>query len=258
MKIPSHILRYYIRSYKNCKISNFQIFSRRNYHYKKDDLNHSNKIKLYAGAFTSILLAAYVLKKRKPSLVPQENTIQHKYDYIKNQLKPNNEQSLRTKFNFIDKIVKQCAPSVFYLEIRDPSKIDPETGESVVMSNGSGFVISDDGYALTNAHVVLNKTNSVMNAIFKNGQSYPVQIEDLDVNMDLALLKVHAPQHSLDGLKLEEPGDTNVGEWVVALGSPLSLTNSVTVGIVRTTFFRRSKSNYIFLYCILLKKGELC
>lgn len=189
------------------------------------------------------MLTAYLLKKKKLSAVPAANNSETKLNYNtennKASIKAENQQSdsLRKKFNFINKIVKQCAASVFYLEIRDPSRSDPETGEPLVTSNGSGFLISDDGWALTNAHVVLNKANSTMTAIFKDGKSYAVQIEDLDVNMDLALLKVQVPQSSVAGLKLEESGDTSVGEWVIALGSPLSLSNSVTVGIVRSTSF---------------------
>lgn len=146
-----------------------------------------------------------------------------------------NEESLRKKYNFINKVVDLCAPSVFYLEIRDPYKKDLETGEPIITSNGSGFLISEDGWALTNAHVVLNKPQSTITAIMRDGRSYKVQVEDADMNIDIALLKLNATE-KLTSLEFGETGDASVGEWVVALGSPLSLSNSVTVGIVSKTF----------------------
>ncbi|CAH1981332.1 unnamed protein product [Acanthoscelides obtectus] len=141
------------------------------------------------------------------------------------------EGTLRERYNFINKVVNHCAPAVFYLEIRDPYTKYLETGESVITSNGSGFVISEDGWALTNAHVVLNKPQSTITAFMRDGKSYKVYVEDVDVNLDLALLKLESLE-KLPSLQFASVGDTAIGEWVVALGSPLSLSNSVTVGIV--------------------------
>lgn len=143
------------------------------------------------------------------------------------------DDSLRDKHNFINKVVYHCAPAVFFLEVRNPYKMDLETGEPIVTSNGSGFVISEEGWALTNAHVVIHKPQSTTTAIMTDGSRYKVRVEDIDMNMDLALLKLDALE-KLPHLEFGKPGDTSVGEWVVALGSPLSLSNSVTVGIVST------------------------
>ncbi|KAL3283915.1 hypothetical protein HHI36_018084 [Cryptolaemus montrouzieri] len=64
-----------------------------------------------------------------------------------------------------------------------------------------------------------------------DGTVYSAEIVDIDVNIDVALLKLHTDKE-LTALELEEPGAVNVGEWVVALGSPLSLSNSISVGVV--------------------------
>ncbi|KAH1008858.1 serine protease HTRA2, mitochondrial-like [Dendroctonus ponderosae] len=141
------------------------------------------------------------------------------------------DEHLREQYNFIKKVVNECASAVFYLELRDPQIKDPETGQPLVTSNGSGFVISEDGWALTNAHVVLNKPQSTITAIMRDGKTYNVTVEDADMNIDLALLRVEANE-KLPTLQFGDTGDTSIGEWVVALGSPLSLSNSVTVGII--------------------------
>ncbi|XP_057663532.1 serine protease HTRA2, mitochondrial-like [Diorhabda carinulata] len=137
--------------------------------------------------------------------------------------------TLRQRYNFINQVVNKCAPAVFYLEIRDPSKKDID-GQPLIISNGSGFIISEDGWALTNAHVILNKSQSIITAVLRDGTSFNVQIEDVDMNIDLALLKLET-KDKVPSLKFGD-NDTSVGEWVVALGSPLSLSNSVTVGII--------------------------
>ncbi|KAJ8970178.1 hypothetical protein NQ314_001324 [Rhamnusium bicolor] len=180
---------------------------------------------LGAAGITTILLTSYILIKRDNQSEPNiQKTLQ-----IAEAKK--REESIREKYNFINKVVSQCAPAVFYLEIRDPFKKDLETGDPIITSNGSGFLISEDGWALTNAHVVLNKPQSTITAVMRDGKSYKAQVEDADMNIDLALLKLDSPE-KLPSLQFGTPGDTGVGEWVIALGSPLSLSNSVTVGIV--------------------------
>lgn len=196
--------------------------------------------KIAFASYTTIVFALYMLLKNNN--IQSENNVHSvpsKTKYLEGVSVPSlnvvenlkNEDSLRKRYNFINKVVDRCASAVFYLEIRDPYKKDLETGDPIVTSNGSGFLISEDGWALTNAHVVLNKPQSSITAIMKDGRKYNVQVEDADMNIDIALLKLDATQ-KLPSLEFGEVGDTCVGEWVVALGSPLSLSNSVTVGIV--------------------------
>lgn len=194
-----------------------------------------NRIAL--ASYASIVLALYMLLKNNISKNishDKNSTLNSRYAFdLKNVEfdKKEDKETLRGKYNFINKVVDQCASAVFYLEIRDPFKKDLETGEPIITSNGSGFLISEDGWALTNAHVVLNKPQSTITAIMRDGKSYKVQVEDADMNIDIALLKLETKE-KLPSLSFGEPGDTSIGEWVVALGSPLSLSNSVTVGIV--------------------------
>lgn len=141
------------------------------------------------------------------------------------------KDSLRYKFNFIGSVVQKCAPAVVYIEIQDPRRIDPETNEPMIISNGSGFIVRDDGWILTNAHVVISKPHAIIAVKMHDGSVLHAVVEDADMNIDLALLKVNA-RRKLPALNFAVSDDVSVGEWVVALGSPLSLSHSVTAGIV--------------------------
>ncbi|KAL1516662.1 hypothetical protein ABEB36_000545 [Hypothenemus hampei] len=190
---------------------------------------------------TSALVASYLLvnsqgdeqvkpprRESSKQLPVLNNLIANPESYIPRKAK---DEDLRKQYNFIKKVVNDCAGAVFYLELRDPNIKDPETGKAIITSNGSGFIISEDGWALTNAHVVLNKPQSTITAVMRDGRSYSVKVEDADMNIDLALLKLET-NDKLPSLEFGDTGDASVGEWVVALGSPLSLSNSVTVGII--------------------------
>ncbi|XP_044767034.1 serine protease HTRA2, mitochondrial-like [Coccinella septempunctata] len=141
-----------------------------------------------------------------------------------------NEESAKAQFNFIDKVVKKCAPGVFHIYITNTKTNTKQEIGSSPFVYGSGFVIREDGWALTNAHVVLNK-DSFISCKMSDGTVYSAEIVDIDVNIDVALLKLDTDRE-LTALPLEEPGVVDVGEWVVALGSPLCLSNSISVGVV--------------------------
>lgn len=94
----------------------------------------------------------------------------------------------------------------------------------------SGFIISPDGYILTNNHVVDGADE--IKIIMSNGQEYKkVDVIGTDDKADVALLKIK-DVNNLPTLELGNSDDLEIGEWVIAIGNPFGLTETVTVGVV--------------------------
>ncbi|RPJ04686.1 MAG: peptidase, partial [Deltaproteobacteria bacterium] len=94
---------------------------------------------------------------------------------------------------------------------------------------GSGFVVSQDGYVLTNNHVVEDADQIKIK--LANGKEYEGKVVGRDPKTDLALVKIEGAS-DLHPLKLGNSEDLKVGSWVVAVGSPFGLEQTVTAGIV--------------------------
>ena len=108
-------------------------------------------------------------------------------------------------------------------------------------SLGSGFIISEDGYILTNNHVVEGADKVMVRLVDR--REFEAEVIGLDPRSDLALLKIDA--EDLPVVELAEPGDIEVGEWVMAIGSPLGFDYSVTVGIVSATGRTAFRDSYV-------------
>jgi serine protease Do len=93
---------------------------------------------------------------------------------------------------------------------------------------GSGFIISPDGYILTNAHVVTG--TSEVKVKLTDRREFDAKIVGTDPRTDVALIKIDA--NHLPTLRIGDPSTVKVGQWVVAMGSPFGFENSVTAGIV--------------------------
>lgn len=96
------------------------------------------------------------------------------------------------------------------------------------MGSGSGVILSQDGYIVTNNHVVDGSDN--VTVVLNDKREFKATIVGTDPNTDLALLKIDAKD--LPTLTVGNSDDLKVGEWVLAVGNPFNLTSTVTAGIV--------------------------
>lgn len=108
-------------------------------------------------------------------------------------------------------------------------------------SLGSGFIISGDGYILTNAHVVEGADEVTVRLTDK--REFKAKIIGADKRTDVALIKIDA--NGLPMVRLGDPAQLKVGEWVVAIGSPFGFDNSVTAGIVSAKGRSLPQENYV-------------
>jgi serine protease Do len=100
--------------------------------------------------------------------------------------------------------------------------------ERQIHSSGSGVIISDDGYIVTNHHVIEDATN--IEVVMNNNQRYYAKVVGTDLNTDLALLKVKG--RNLPFVRYGDSDAVHPGEWVLAIGNPFDLNSTVTAGIV--------------------------
>jgi serine protease Do len=105
----------------------------------------------------------------------------------------------------------------------------PERGQAPRQGLGSGFIISEDGYILTNAHVVA-EFDDVNVRLADSKREFKAKVVGVDKRSDIALLKVEARE--LPTAKLGDSSKLEPGDWVAAIGSPFGFANTITAGIV--------------------------
>lgn len=129
------------------------------------------------------------------------------------------------KFNFIADVAEKVLPAVVFIEVKGRHPVIPSI---VTLSSGSGFIIDPKGLILTNAHVVANSRD--VNVKLHDGTVIKGYVEFVDEGSDLATIRVNSK--NLPFIKLGDSEKLRPGEWVIAVGSPLSFSNSVTAGVV--------------------------
>lgn len=122
-----------------------------------------------------------------------------------------------------------------------PQQPPQEQQPSESISFGSGFIISGDGYLLTNAHVVTN--SSQIKVMLTDKREMQAKLVGLDKRTDVAVLKIEAA--SLPTVKIGDPSKLKVGEWVAAIGAPFGFDNTVTAGIVSAKGRSLPDENYV-------------
>ncbi|HVO35656.1 MAG TPA: trypsin-like peptidase domain-containing protein, partial [Gemmatimonadales bacterium] len=138
-------------------------------------------------------------------------------------------------------IAERVRPSVVYVTVQktergDNVQIPPEfrdffhnpTGPRIVQGSGSGFIVSQDGYILTNNHVVAG-ADKVKVTLLDN-RKFDARVIGRDPRTDVAVIKIDADH--LTPLAFGNSDDARIGDWVLAIGNPLDLQFTVTAGIV--------------------------
>ena len=154
----------------------------------------------------------------------------------------------RSRQNAITRAVAKVSPAVVGINVTQIREVTPWNPffedpffrpflpryQQLVKSLGSGFIISRDGYIVTNEHVVHNAAEVVVT--LPGGERHPAQIVGADYVTDLGLLKIDV-NHDLPYAEMGNSDDIIIGEWVIALGNPFGLFEInaepiVTVGVV--------------------------
>ena len=108
--------------------------------------------------------------------------------------------------------------------------------ERIAEGTGSGFIVSEDGLIMTNAHVI--EGADMVSVNLKNGQTFTGEVLGIDKMTDVAVIKIEA--ENLPTATLGKAKNLIPGEWAIAIGNPLGLDNTVTVGIISA--LKRSSS----------------
>lgn len=152
--------------------------------------------------------------------------------------------------NFVTQVVQQVGPSVVRIDssrtvtsslpgvFSDPffreffgSQVPVPEEKQVERGTGSGFIVTGDGRILTNAHVVEGAEQ--VTVTLKDGRTFPGKVMGVDPVTDVAVVKIEA--QNLPTVALGNSEALQPGEWAIAIGNPLGLDNTVTVGIISAT-----------------------
>jgi serine protease Do len=114
-------------------------------------------------------------------------------------------------------------------------------GDQIRRGVGSGFIVSADGYILTNAHVVDDASEVTVK--LTDNREFNAKVIGADKRTDVALVKIDAK--NLPAVRIGEAAKSKVGEWVAAIGSPFGLENTVTAGIISAKSRSLPDENYV-------------
>jgi serine protease Do len=117
----------------------------------------------------------------------------------------------------------------------------PRGNAPPVRGAGSGFIVSTDGYILTNTHVVGNAEEVTVR--LTDRREFPAKVVGADERTDVAVIKINA--NNLPIVKLGDPSKIRPGQWVLAIGSPFGFENSATAGIISATARSLPSDNYV-------------
>jgi putative serine protease PepD len=130
----------------------------------------------------------------------------------------------------VNQIYRRAYRGVVEITVTTSAAASPFGGSGTAKAQGSGWVYNSSGNIVTNEHVVDGASS--ISVRFWNGKTYSANVVGVDKSTDLALIKVDAPSSELHPLSVGDSADLQVGDGVVAIGSPFGLEETVTSGIV--------------------------
>lgn len=214
-----------------------------------------NKSALITASLIIILLGAAIVANNYFHIIRISNSSVNKQDFVyaqfQNQKDKNNDDVSNSRHNIITETVKNVSPAIVGInvieirEYRNPFSSffdDPffqrffgnrGNYNQQVKELGSGYIISSDGYIVTNDHVAGNA--SKITITLTDGRSFDAKMVGTDQASDICLLKIDGSD--LPYVKLGNSDDVIIGEWVIALGNPFGLFElndkpTVTVGVI--------------------------
>ena len=168
-------------------------------------------------------------KKRTAEM---ENSLNQKLEQLEQQIKENSNESSGESVSGSPVLSEGLTPGQLYAQCKNFVVAISSTivsGQSSGTSSGSGFILTEDGYIITNYHVIEGASN--VTVVTYDGDEYPAQVRGYDSTNDLAVLKIEA--QDLQAAPLGSSNDLIIGDMVVAIGNPLGeLTSTQTVGYV--------------------------
>ena len=130
----------------------------------------------------------------------------------------------------VGEIYKGASAGVVEITVGSSGETTPFGGGGGTQAQGSGFVYDDEGHVITNQHVVDGA--ETVSVTFADGSKHDATVVGSDPSTDLAVLDVDAPASLLEPLALGKSSELEVGDGVIAIGSPFGLEQTVTTGIV--------------------------
>ncbi|MEG1542632.1 MAG: DegQ family serine endoprotease [Victivallaceae bacterium] len=180
---------------------------------KQVESSQENLLKEISGGFSRIA------KQATPAVVCIESFPQSKNDYGLRNGPSRHKGSYENPFDYFnDEFFNR------FFGLQSPQE-RPSPGEAV---RGTGFIVTSNGYIMTNNHVVDN--SGKINVTLHDGRKYPASIIGLDPKTDLAVIKIEALD--LPYLTFGNSDKIEVGDWAIAIGNPFGLQATVTVGVI--------------------------